>query len=198
MTEVLLYHHVQGLTKGVRSFADELRQAGHTVHTPDMFDGRTFDTIDEGMAFARKAGFGALAERAVADAQRTNPEAVYAGFSFGVMVAQQLAQTRPGARGALLMYSCLPVSEFGDAWPEGVPVQVHGKDADPFFAEDLEAARALVDSTDRAELFLYRGAEHLFADSSLPAYDAAATALLTERVLAFLHAVEADNMPMKN
>ena len=102
------------------------------------------------------------------------------------MVAQQLAQTRPGARGALLMYSCLPVSEFGDAWPEGVPVQVHGKDADPFFAEDLEAAHALVDSTDRAELFLYPGDEHLFADSSLPAYDAAAAALLTERVLAFL------------
>jgi dienelactone hydrolase len=96
------------------------------------------------------------------------------------------------------MYSCLPVSEFRDAWPEGVPVQVHGKDADPFFAEDREAARALVDSTDRAELFLYPGAEHLFADSSLPAYDAAAAALLTEHVLAFLDAVEADNTPMKD
>jgi len=195
MTEVLLYHHVQGLTDGVRSFADELQQAGHTVHTPDLFDGRRFDTIEEGMAFAGEAGFGALAERGVAAAQGINPEAVYAGFSLGVMVAQQLAQTRPGARGALLMYSCLPVSEFGAAWPDGVPVQVHGKDADPFFAEDVEAARALVDSTDRAELFLYPGAEHLFADSSLPAYDAAAAALLTERVLAFLDAVEADNTP---
>jgi dienelactone hydrolase len=198
MTEVVLYHHVQGLTEGVRSFAEELRQAGHTVHTPDLFDGRRFDTIEEGMAFGREAGFGALAERGVAAAQRINPEAVYAGFSFGVMVAQQLAQTRPGARGALLMYSCLPVSEFGDAWPEGVPVQVHGKDADPFFAEDIEAARALLDSTDLAELFLYPGAEHLFADSSLPAYDAAAAALLTERVLAFLDAVEAGNTPMKD
>ena len=136
MTEVVLYHHVQGLTEGVRSFADELRQARHTVHTPDLFDGRTFDKIEEGMAFAREAGFGALAERGVAAAEGIAPEAVYAGFSFGVMVAQQLAQTRPGARGALLMYSCLPVSEFGDAWPERVPVQVHGKDADPFFAED--------------------------------------------------------------
>jgi dienelactone hydrolase len=198
MTEVVLYHHVQGLTEGVRSFADELRQAGHTVHTPDLFDGRTFDTIDEGMAFAGGAGFGALAERGVAAAQLINPEAVYAGFSFGVMVAQQLAQTRPAARGALLMYSCLPVTEFGDAWPAGVPVQVHGKEADPFFAEDLEAARALVESTDRAELFLYPGAEHLFADSSLPAYDDAAAALLTERVLAFLDAVEADNTPIKD
>jgi dienelactone hydrolase len=198
MTEVVLYHHVQGPTEGVRSCAEEVRQAGHTVHTPDLFDGRTFDTIDEGMAFAGGAGFGALAERGVAAAQLINPEAVYAGFSFGVMVAQQLAQTRPGARGALLIYSCLSISEFGDTWPEGVPVQVHGKDADPFFAEDREAAQALLDSTDRAELFLYPGEEHLFADSSLPAYDAAAAALLTERVLAFLDAVEADNTPIKD
>jgi dienelactone hydrolase len=186
MTEVVLYHHVQGLTDGVQSFADELRRARHTVHTPDLFDGRRFDTIDEGMAFAGEAGFGALAERGVAAADGLSPDVVYAGFSFGVMPAQQLAQTRPGARGALLMYSCLPVSEFDGAWPEGVPVQVHGKEADPFFLEDLEAARALEESTERAELFLYPGEEHLFADSSLPEYDAAAAALLTERVLAFL------------
>jgi dienelactone hydrolase len=125
----------------------------------------------------------------VTAAEGIAPDVVYAGFSSGVMVAQQLAQTRPGARGALLMSACLPVSEFGDAWPEGVPVQIHGKDADPFFAEDLEAAQALIESTDRAELFLYPGEEHLFADSSLPAYDAAAAALLTERVLAFLGTV---------
>ena len=186
MTEVVLYHHVQGLTEGVRAFADELRQAGHTVHAPDLFDGRTFDTIEEGMAFGRDEGFGALAERGVAAAEEIGPEVVYAGFSFGVMVAQQLAQTRPGARGAVLMSGCLPISEFGDAWPDGVAVQVHGKEADPVFAEDLEAARALVESTDHAELFLYEGEQHLFADSSLPAYDAAAAALLTERVLAFL------------
>ena len=192
MTEIVLYHHVQGLTEGVRSFADQLQRAGHTVHTPDLFDGRRFDSIDEGMAFAREAGFGALAERGVAAAEGISPEVVYAGFSFGVMPAQQLAQTRPGARGALLMSGCLPVSEFGDTWPDGVPVQVHGKDADPFFAEDLEAAQALVESTDGAELFLYPGEEHLFADSSLPAYDAAAAALLTERVLAFLDTVRGE------
>jgi dienelactone hydrolase len=191
VSEVVLYHHVQGLTDGVRSFAEELRQAGHTVHTPDLFDGHTFDTIEEGMAFAREAGFGALAERGVAAAEGIKPDVVYAGFSFGVMPAQQLAQTRPGARGALLIYSCLPVSEFGDVWPEGVPVQVHGKDGDPFFAEDLAAAQTLVETTDRAELFVYPGEEHLFADSSLPAYDAAAAALLTERVLVFLDQVQA-------
>jgi dienelactone hydrolase len=191
VTEVVLYHHVQGLTDGVRSFAEELRRAGHTVHTPDMFDGRTFDTIEAGMAFAREEGFGDLAARGVEAADGIRPDAVYAGFSFGVMSAQQLAQTRPGARGALLMDSCLPVSEFGAAWPDGVPVQVHGKEGDPFFLEDLEAARALVGSTDGAELFLYDGDEHLFADSSLPAYDPVAAALLTERVLAFLDRVDA-------
>jgi dienelactone hydrolase len=186
MSEVLLFHHVQGLTEGVQSFADTLRQAGHSVHTPDLFDGRTFGTLEEGMAFARETGFEALGERGLAAAEGIRPDVVYAGFSFGVMTAQQLAQTRPGARGALLMYSCLPVSEFSEAWPEGVPVQVHGKEGDEFFLEDVEAARALVEQSDEAELFLYPGTEHLFADSSLPAHDPAAAALLTERVLAFL------------
>jgi dienelactone hydrolase len=185
MAEVLLYHHIQGLTDGVRSFADDLRQAGHTVHTPDLFEGRTFGTLEEGMAFARDAGFDALAQRGVAAAEDIGAEVVYAGFSFGVMVAQRLAQTRAGARGALLMCGCLPVSEFGERWPEGVPVQVHGKEGDEFFLEDIDAARALVDSSDNAELFVYQGTEHLFADSSLPAYDPAAAGLLTKRALAF-------------
>jgi dienelactone hydrolase len=189
MTEVVLYHHVQGLTEGLETFADTVRQAGHTVHTPDLFDGRTFGSIEDGMAFAREAGFGALAERGVAAARDVGPEVVYAGFSFGVMAAQQLAQTRPGARGALFMDSCLPVSEFGDAWPGDVPVQVHGQEDDPFFQEDLDAARALVASNDDAELFLYPGNSHLFADSSLASYDAGAAALLTERVLTFLERV---------
>jgi dienelactone hydrolase len=189
MSDVLLYHHVQGLTEGVRSFADTLRRSGHTVNTPDLFDGRTFATLEEGMAFASEAGFDALAERGVAAAEGIGPDVVYAGFSFGVMIAQRLAQTRPGARGALLMYSCLPVSEFGEAWPEGVPVQVHGKEGDEFFLEDIDAARFLVQSSEGAELFLYPGTEHLFADSSLPAYDPAAATLLTERVRAFLDRV---------
>lgn len=189
MTEVVLYHHVQGLTAGVAAFADELRRAGHTVHTPDLFGGRTFATFEEGMAHAREVGFGALLEQGVAAADGASPGAVFAGFSLGAMPAQRLAQTRADAGGALLLHACLPVSEFGERWPAGVPVQVHGMEADPFFAEeggDIDAARELVASTDRAELFLYPGDQHLFADSSLPSYDAAAAALLTERVLRFL------------
>jgi dienelactone hydrolase len=191
MAELVLYHHVQGLTKGVEAFADELRRAGHTVHVPDLNEGRTFDTLDEGIAYAREVGFGTLIERGVAAASGLGPGLVYAGFSSGVMPAQQLAQTRPGARGALLLEACLPVSEFGEAWPAGVPVQVHGMDADPLFAGegDIDAARALVESTPLAELFLYPGNVHLFTDSSLPSYDEAATALLMRRVLDFLDAV---------
>jgi len=190
MAEVVLYHHVQGLTDGVQAFAETLRTAGHTVHTPDVFDGQVFDSIDDGLAFAEEAGFETLVGRGVAAADAIRPDVVYAGFSFGVMPAQQLAQTRAGARGALLMCSCLPATEFGDGWPDGVPVQVHAKDADPFFAEDMETARELADSTADADLYLYPGEQHLFADPSLPAYDPEAAGLLTERVLAFLAAVD--------
>jgi dienelactone hydrolase len=187
MAEVVLYHHAQGLTDGVRAFADELRQAGHTVHTPDVYEGRTFATLEEGIGYAKQTGFGVILERGLKAAEGLGDGLVYIGNSLGVMPAQQLAQTRPGARGAVFLYSCLPVSEFG-SWPSGVPVQIHGMDGDPFFADegDLDAARELVASTSEAELFVYPGKEHLFADSSLPSYDEAAAKLLTGRVLAFL------------
>jgi dienelactone hydrolase len=188
MAEVLLFHHAQGQTLGFHAFADELRQAGHTVHTPDLYDGRTFSTLEAGLAYARELGFDNILERGVHAADGLTNELVYAGFSLGVVSAQKLAQTRPGAQGALLFYSCVPVSEFGTAWPADVPVQIHGMDADPIFVDegDLEAARALAQSAKHAELFLYPGDQHYFADSSLPSYDAAATALLTRRVLDFL------------
>ena len=193
MAKVLLFHHALGLTPGVLAFADELRAAGHTVHTPDLYDGRTFDTLDEGMAHANELGFEQILERGVATADDLPPELVYAGFSLGEMAAQKLAQTRPGARGALLFYSCIPISgewAFGP-WPDGVPVQIHGMDADPIFVGegDIQAAREIVANVDDAELFLYPGDQHYFADSSLPSYDAEAAALLTQRVLAFLDRV---------
>jgi dienelactone hydrolase len=191
MTEVVLYHHSQGLTDGVKAFADELRQAGHTVHLPDLYHGHTFGTLEEGMEYARSTGFGTVKDRGIAAAEGLPASIVYAGFSLGVVPAQELAQTRPGAKGALFYYSCLPVEEFG-TWPDGVPVQIHGMDEDPFFTEeggDLDAARALVASTDRAELFLYPGKEHLFADSSLPGYNPEAARLLMQRTLTFLDAL---------
>jgi len=188
MAEVLLFHHIQGLTSGVVAFADELRGAGHIVHTPDLFDGRTFDSIEQGSDFVQEIGCGEVIERGVRAAEDLPEDLVYAGISLGVMPAQKLAQTRPGAQGALLFESCAPPSEFGSGWPDGVPVQVHGRDADPFFADegDIDAARALVEEVEDGELFVYPGNHHLFADSSLPSYDAKAAALLTQRVLEFL------------
>jgi dienelactone hydrolase len=188
MAEVLLFHHVQGLTAGVLAFADQLRQAGHTVHTPDLFQGRTFDSIEAGIAHAKERGFGTLLEAGVRVVDDLPDALVYAGFSLGAMPAQQLAQTRSGARGALLFHACLPVSEFGSEWPAEVPVQIHAMDADAFFVDDgdIDAARALVASTPNAELFLYPGDQHLFTDSSLPAYDPDAAAQLMQRVLDFL------------
>jgi dienelactone hydrolase len=193
MAEVLLFHHAQGLTPGIQAFADELRAAAHSVHTPDLFDGRTFTSIDEGMAFIKETGFDELGARGVRTADDYPSELVYAGFSFGESIAQQLAQMRPGARGALLFYSAIPISgewAFGP-WPEGVPVQIHGMDNDPIFVGegDIDAAREIVEKVDDAELFLYPGDQHYFADSSLPSYDADATALLTKRVLEFLERV---------
>src|SRR5687767_8127614 len=134
LAEIVLFHHVQGLTPGIVAIADELRAAGHTVHTPDMYDGRTFPTLDEGLAYARQVGFGEVQERGVRSADGLPADLVYIGISLGVMPAQRLAQTRAGARGAVLLEACVPPSEFGPSWPAGVPVQVHGMDADPFFA----------------------------------------------------------------
>ena len=190
MAEVVLFHHVQGLTDGVRAFAEELRSGGHTVHTPDLFDGERPGTIDDGVAHTQSIGGEVLDERADQAVADLPDGLVYAGFSFGAGTAQRLAQTRPGTRGALLYESCIPITgewAFGP-WPDGVPVQIHGMDKDPFFAleGDVDAARELVASTDDAELLLYPGDQHYFADSSLPSYDAAAAELLTELVLAFL------------
>ncbi len=194
MAEVLLFHHVQGLTAGVQAFADDVRAAGHVVHVPDLFEGRTYGSIDEGMAHARELG-DAVEQRADGIAAGLPEPLVYAGLSMGGGIAQRLAQTRPGARGALLYETCYPIAgkwAFGP-WPAGVPVQIHGMDADPFFAEegaDIDAARELVAAhPDLAELYLYPGNRHLFTDRSLPSYDPDAAALVIRRTLEFLDRV---------
>lgn len=190
MAEVLLFHHAQGQTDGFNAFAERLRSSGHRVHTPDLYDGNTFSGLDDGLRYAKETGFQSLLDRGVAAADALPNELVYAGFSLGVMPAQKLAQTRAGVRGALLFESCLPITEFGASWPANVPVQIHGMDADPFFAleGDIDAARELVAQAEHGELYTYPGDQHLFADSSLPSYDADATELLTQRVLTFLEA----------
>jgi dienelactone hydrolase len=190
VAEVLFFHHAQGLTAGMRAFADELRAAGHTVHMPDLYDGNTFDSLDEGVGYAREVGFGTILDRGERAAASLPPELVYAGFSLGVMPAQKLAQTRPGAKGALLFSAAFPASEFDGSWPESVPLQIHMMEGDEWALEDLPAARELVEAVDGAELFLYPGEGHLFADSSLADYDEEAATQLNERVLAFLKSAD--------
>jgi dienelactone hydrolase len=188
MTEVLVFHHAQGLTEGVHAFADRLRDAGHKVTLPDLYEGATFESLADGLAYAREIGFDTIVERGRLAAQGVAAETVYAGFSLGAMPAQMLAQRTPGAKGALLLHSCIPAAEFGGPWPASVALQIHSMDRDPIFVEegDLDAARELVASVAGAELFLYPGHQHLFTDRSLPAYDEGASALLEERVLDFL------------
>ena len=184
-----MFHHAQGQTRGFLAFADELRAAGHVVHAPDLYDGNTFTDLDEGIGYAKEVGFGTIGERGRLAADGLPNELVYAGFSLGVMPAQMLAQTRPGAKGALFFSAAFPASEFG-SWPPGVPVQIHMMEDDEWALEDLPAARELTETIDGAELFLYPGDRHLFADKSLPDYDESAATLLGQRVLAFLKSVE--------
>ncbi|KAD4059965.1 dienelactone hydrolase [Arthrobacter yangruifuii] len=188
MANVLLFHHAQGLTAGMDAFAEVLREAGHTVTVPDLYDGHTFTELADGLEYLQDIGMDTVEEAGVAVAERFPPEMVYIGFSLGVMPAQRLAQTRPGAKGAVLVSGCAPLGMFGDTWPAGVPVQIHGMDADEEFVDsgDLDAAENLAASTPDADLFLYMGASHLFADISLPDYDMDAAFTLTRLVLQLL------------
>lgn len=192
MATILLFHHVQGLTAGVRAFADRLRAAGHEVHTPDLFEGRTFDSIPAGFAFAqpRRDDIRQVADAAAA---ALPSDIVYAGFSLGVMQAQRLAQTRAGARGALLFEACAPPNDDGfGPWPPQLVAQIHGMDADEFFVGDgdVVAAEQIVAISPGSELYLYPGDGHLFSDSSLAGYDEEATALLVDRVVRFLERID--------
>jgi dienelactone hydrolase len=187
MAEVLLFHHALGLTQGCLTFADSLRAAGHVVHVPDLYAGRIFTTLVDGVGHAEEIGFDGVVERGRQVAEDLPTEIVYAGLSLGVMPAQNLAQTRPGARGALLLHSSVPLAEFGGSWPDGVPLQIHTMEDDEW--GDVDVARDLAATIGTAELFLYPGDRHLFTDSGLPDYDEDAAALVKQRVLKFLTGV---------
>ena len=190
MAELLLFHHALGLTDGCISLADELRATGHVVHAPDLFEGKTFTDLADGVAHAEEVGFETVIERGRLAANGLPNEIVYAGLSLGVLPAQMLAQTRPGAKGALLLHGAVPPSEFGRPWPHGVPLQIHLMDADLWAEEDLIAARALAETIESAELFLYPGDRHLFTDNTLPDYEESAATLLKQRVFTFLSTIE--------
>lgn len=193
MVDVLLFHHAQGLTDGVVAFADRLRAAGHRVTVPDLYDGATFGSVEDGVAHAEHLGFESIIAVGVAVAETLPDRIVYAGFSLGALPAQKLAQTRHGASGALIFHGDVPFSTFGEAWPAGVDLQVHTNDNDPWC--ELGIVEDLVENVGEqanAELFLYPGSTHLFTDSSLPVYHAASAELVMQRTLEFLHRVAAD------
>ena len=184
MTEILLFHSALGLRPDIHAFADDLRAAGHTVHVPDFYDGQVFDQLADGVAYRDSLGITEIARRAATIADDLPPGIVYAGFSLGSGPAQMLAQTRPGARGALLFHGALPAAAFESPWPATVPLEVHTMDRDEWV--DLAIARGLVNEAKDGALHLYPGTGHLFADPDLPDHDATASATMRERVLRFL------------
>jgi len=184
VTHVILFHHAQGLTEGVAEFAQRLRDAGHDVVVPDLYDGRTFDTIDSGVAHAEKTGFDTIIERGEQAADAMPPNTVYAGFSLGTLPAQKLAQTRQGALGALLFHGGVPAAMFGSDWPATAALQMHVSAEDEWI--ELLEVEELAENAGAAELFIYPGRAHLVADSSLSEYDEEIAELILERAIGFL------------
>ena len=184
MTHVILFHHAQGLTEGVADFAQRLRDAGHDVVVPDLYDGLTFDTIDAGVAHAEKIGFDTIIERGERAADAVGPHTVYAGFSLGSLPAQKLAQTRSGALGAILFHGGVPAAMFGSDWPATAALQLHVTAEDEWI--ELLEVEQLAEDAGAAELFIYPGSAHLVADPSLGEYDEEIAELILTRAIAFL------------
>ena len=197
MAEVVLFHSALGLRPGVIADAGRLRAAGHTVHTPDYYDGEVFDDLDDGLRKRDDLGVVEIIRR-TREAVAGLPEGlVFAGFSLGVDAAEFLAASRPGALGAVLMHGAVPVEGFGefgiDRWPEGVPVQVHYAAGDPWV--DAEGEVAPLGSAVRGagaafEEYAYPVSAHLFADPDLSEYDRESSEEMWERVLAFLNRID--------
>ena len=184
MADVMLFHHALGLTPGVQAFAESLRSAGHTVVTPDLFDGVTFDEIQAGVDHAEELGFPNVIAKGVDLGGQVPDGGFVAGFSLGALPAQAIAHTKPGVAGLVLLHSGdVPVDTFGEVWPTTVPVQIHLAKGDGWCP--MEDAQSFAEATG-AELFAYQGDGHLFTDSSFHEYDAAATSLVLERMLSFL------------
>ena len=199
MAEVVLFHSVLGLRPGVIAAADRLRAAGHTVHTPDLFDGEVFDDLDDGMRKEEALGFREIARRTEEAVATLPEELVFAGFSMGLVYAEMLAASRPGALGAVLMHGAVPVeglSEFFgvERWPEGVPVQVHYAAGDPWVEAEEEVTplgEAVRGAGGAFEEYVYPGSGHLFADPDVPEYDHASSEAMWERVISFLERIDA-------
>ncbi|MFI5618451.1 dienelactone hydrolase family protein [Streptomyces sp. NPDC051567] len=184
---IMLFHSTYGLRPAVHEAADRLRAAGHQVQVPDLFEGRTFETAEEGMAHQDEIGRDELLKRAVlASAPFSDQGLVYAGLSFGGSVAQHLALADDKARGLLLLHGTADLEEGASV--DELPVQLHIADPDPFETHDwlnawyLRMRRAGAD----VEIHRYPGAGHLFTDPGLDDYDAEAAERTWKAALGFL------------
>jgi len=188
MVHVVVLHHALGLTDGVRGFAERLRADGRDVTTPDLFEGQTFEDVEDGVAHAERIGMSELIARGFAAVPAGPAPLLVVGLSLGVLPAQAIAQQRSGVLGAVLVAACLPHRSFGERWPDGVPVHVHATGGDAWFNDggDREAAEELVAVSRAAQLTLHPGDAHLFIDSSQPGFDAHATAAVVGSVEAML------------
>lgn len=185
--DVVVFHHALGKTAGVEAFAEHLRAAGHRVVVPDLFSGRRFERVEDGVAHAEALGFEAVIAQGEQAAAEVDGRFAVVGFSLGVMPAQKLAQTRAGVCAAVLCHAAVPLGVFDQRWPAGVALQVHLTADDPWAAEDHEAAQALT-ADGRGELFVYPGRGHLVADPTSPDHDPEAAAAIGARTLALLGA----------
>jgi dienelactone hydrolase len=187
VAEIVLFHSAVGRRPAVLRMAQRLSAAGHSVTTPDLYDGEVFDDVDAGVAHMRSIGWPELSRRAQAAVADLPSDLVVAGMSMGTGLAAEIAVSRPGVRGALLLYGGnLP----DEPWPADCPVQVHHAVNDPW--ADEGAAAELIEAVARAgsaaSWHLYPGSKHLLDDDDLPAeHDPAATALMWPRIEAFLN-----------
>jgi dienelactone hydrolase len=188
MTDVVLFHHAQGLTDGVRAFATRLEAHGHRVSLPDLYDGATYDTLQEGVAHAERVGLDDITARGVVAAEDMASATVFAGFSLGALPAQKLAQTRSGALGAVLYHGGVPADTFGVAWPAAVALQLHLAEDDEW--SELDVVQDLARTAPAGELYVYSGSAHLITDSSLGEYDPEATDLILQRTNTFLQRLQ--------
>jgi len=186
---VAVFHSALGLRPGLLQLVDCLRAAGHNVSSPDLYDGDVFDYAAGAIAKIQELGFDEIlvrSRRAVADLPH---ETAYIGFSNGGACAELVAATTPGARGVVLIGAPLPIRDLGwTEWPPGVPVQVHFGEKDPRRNEHvIQQLTARVRKSGAVfEEHIYSTAMHHFADPGWAGYDAAAAALMLERVLEFL------------
>lgn len=175
MTDLILFHSMYGLRPAVHEAAERLRAAGHHVVVPDLFDGRTADTVEEGMAIKDEYGRDELLRRAVAaSAPHSDAGLVYGGFSLGASLAQTVALADERARGLVMLHGTADLGD--DVTADGLPVQLHVADPDPFEPHDWQTAWYLRMRKAGAdvEVFRYPGAGHLYTDPELPDHDAEA------------------------